>query len=138
MFGDFLKMGLDADERVYEEVHDYARLATLMTDYLEDYNNTHPSTLNLVFFKDALEHITRISRILRQPRGNALLVGVGGSGKSSLTRFAAHMGGFKCFSIELARNYGIVEFREDLKKLYMQVLPLCCIRNSSHCWLASH
>lgn len=109
-----------------------------MTDYLEDYNNTHPSTLNLVFFKDALEHITRISRILRQPRGNALLVGVGGSGKSTLTRFAAHMGGFQCFSIELARNYGIVEFREDLKSLYMQVLPLYCMDNNRQNWAASH
>ncbi len=67
---------------------------------------------------DAVEHITRIARILRQPRGNAMLVGVGGSGKSSLTRFATFMGGFKLFSIELTRGYGSNEFREDLKKLY--------------------
>lgn len=47
-----------------------------------------------------------------------MLVGVGGSGKSSLTRFATFMGGFKIFSIELTRGYGTNEFREDLKKLY--------------------
>lgn len=47
-----------------------------------------------------------------------MLVGVGGSGKSSLTRFATHIGGFKIFSVELTRGYGSNEFREDLKKLY--------------------
>lgn len=53
-----------------------------------------------------------------QPRGNAMLVGVGGSGKQSLTRLAAHMCGFKVFQIELSRGYGAAEFRADLAKLY--------------------
>jgi dynein heavy chain len=47
-----------------------------------------------------------------------MLVGVGGSGKQSLTRFAAFMTETQCASIELTRNYGLPEFREDLKKLY--------------------
>ena len=71
-----------------------------------------------VFFQDAIEHVVRVSRVLRQPRGNVMLVGVGGSGKQSLTRFAAHVGGFNTYQIELSRGYGNAEFREDLKKLY--------------------
>jgi dynein heavy chain len=71
-----------------------------------------------VFFLDAIEHISRIARVLRQPRGNALLVGVGGSGKQSLTRFACFMTECQCFQIELSRGYGMTEFREDIKKLY--------------------
>jgi hypothetical protein len=47
-----------------------------------------------------------------------MLVGVGGSGKQSLTRFAAHISGCKVVQVELSRNYGLTEFRADLVKLY--------------------
>lgn len=60
----------------------------------------------------------RIARMIRQPRGNALLVGVGGTGKQSLTRLAAHICSYKCFRIELTRGYNYDSFRENLKELY--------------------
>jgi dynein heavy chain, axonemal len=62
------------------QVADVGKMIQLLEDYMEEYNLSNPSTLNLVFFMDAVEHITRVARVLRQPRGNALLVGVGGSG----------------------------------------------------------
>ena len=74
--------------------------------------------MSLVLFEMALEHLTRIARIIRTPRGNALLVGVGGSGKQSLTRLAAFTAGYRLFEVTLVRNYGEAEFREDLKALY--------------------
>merc|ERR1711871_253716 len=77
--------------------------------------------MNLVLFDDALEHVCRVHRIIRMGRGHALLVGVGGSGKQSLTKLAAFTAGCEVFEITLARNYGDAEFREDLKELYTQL-----------------
>lgn len=55
-------------------------------DANDDYNLSHTAQMNLVFFQDCVEHINRIARVLAQPRGNLLLVGVGGSGRSSCAK----------------------------------------------------
>lgn len=67
------------------------QLVKEMEEYMEDYNQTNTTKMKLVLFMDAIEHICRISRILRQPQGNALLLGVGGSGRQSVTKMASYM-----------------------------------------------
>jgi len=72
-------------------------------------------------FEDALEHMMRISRIIGMPRGNALLVGVGGSGRQSLARLAAYIARQDVFQITITRAYKLADFLDDVRKLYVSV-----------------
>ena len=71
-------------------------------------------------FLDAIEHVLRIARILRQPQGNALLLGVGGSGRQSMSKMATYISGYELFQVEIAKGYGMVEWREDLRRCLLQ------------------
>jgi dynein heavy chain len=92
------------------------KLATIMNDALGEYNEQH-IPMNLVLFGDAMAHVCRICRVLRQPGGNSLLLGVGGSGRQSLARLATHIAEMQLFQIEITKNYRVIEWREDLKNL---------------------
>eukprot|EP00741_Cyanophora_paradoxa_P016907 tig00020943_g16328.t1 len=115
VFGDFLEPG--AEPRVYDEVPDAATLSRLVGQYLDDYNAMARKPMHLVLFQSALLHCARICRVIRQPFGHALLVGVGGSGRRSLTRLAAHVAEFEVHEIEISKNYRLQEWRDDLKKM---------------------
>lgn len=58
-------MKLESDNRDYEEIKDHAKLVKVLDDKLEDYNMDFSSKTKLVFFDDAIDHILRISRVLR-------------------------------------------------------------------------
>ncbi|KAH0621501.1 hypothetical protein JD844_022871 [Phrynosoma platyrhinos] len=104
----------------YFPVSDWNKLTRILTEALEHYNELH-AAMNLVLFEDAVQHICRISRILEAPYGNALLIGVGGSGKQSLCRLAAFLSSLEVFQITLRKSYGIHDLRSDIATLYFKV-----------------
>ena len=87
------------DEKVYFSIDTYDKLKRSLSVKLLEYNEAN-ARMDLVLFEQAMEHVCRISRIIDNPhRGNALLVGVGGSGKQSLSRLAAFISGFSVFQV---------------------------------------
>ena len=105
--------------RVYDKVQKLNTVRTLTQDFLVRHNSERPNhRMDLVFFDDALEHLIRISRIIGTPRGNALLVGVGGSGKRSLTKLAAFISRQRVFEIQITKMYNFNSLVEDVAQLF--------------------
>lgn len=103
-------------EPKYNRINAWEDLSKLLTEALDSHNEVN-AIMNLVLFEDAMSHICRINRILESPRGNALLVGVGGSGKQSLARLSAFISGLEVFQITLRKGYSISDLKIDLAML---------------------
>ncbi|KAM4031554.1 dynein axonemal heavy chain 9 isoform 1-T1 [Anomaloglossus baeobatrachus] len=106
-------------EPKYMPVQSWPSLNKILVDALDNHNEVN-AAMNLVLFEDAMSHVCRINRILESPRGNALLVGVGGSGKQSLTRLAAYISSLEVFQITLRKGYGIPDLKADLATQYIK------------------
>jgi len=91
-----------------------------MEQYLAEYNEETTKPMKLVLFMFAIEHVIRIGRILMMPGGNALLAGLGGSGRQSDARLASHIAGCGVRQIELSKTYTLVEWADDCKSILLQ------------------
>lgn len=116
VFVDFLQ---SEDTANYEEVSDFNQLREYLLAKLEAYNS-QPKTqkMDIVLFKDAIIHVAKIYRVLNLKRGHCLLVGVGGSGRHSLTRLSSYVAQMNCDQLEITRGFNLRDFRTKLKDLY--------------------
>lgn len=94
------------------------KLKSVLDAKLVEYNESN-AIMDLVLFEQAILHVTRINRILQNPGGNAMLIGVGGSGKQSLCRLAAFISDFEVRQIAVTSSYSVEDLKEELRSVYM-------------------
>ncbi|XP_050716714.1 dynein axonemal heavy chain 3-like isoform X3 [Eriocheir sinensis] len=117
IFGNY--MIPEAENPVYDEIQDMKKLQQVMEKYLQEYNLESKSQLSLVLFHYLIQHVSRISRVLQQHSGHALLIGLAGSGRQSAAKLAAFMAKQEFFQIQVTKTYGVKEWRDDIKKVLM-------------------
>ena len=125
LYGDFKEsqpLELDyEDPMVYQNIGSFSKVKTKCEELLEQYN-TENAEMPLVLFNYAVDHLVRLIRVIRFPRGNSMLVGFGGSGKNSLTNLATFICSYDLFSIQIKKNYGEASFRKDILEFYINKL----------------
>jgi dynein heavy chain, axonemal len=105
------------DDKLYDQFAGVDALSGRLRDALREYNELN-AAMDLVLFDDAMKHVCKISRIISCSSGHSLLVGVGGSGKQSLSRLASSICQFRTVGIMISSTYGLNELKADLQNFY--------------------
>jgi dynein heavy chain len=101
------------NEPAYLPITGMEALKEILERKLDDYNESN-QRMDLVLFNAAIEHISRIARIIDLPTGSALLVGVGGSGKQSLSKLSSFLLGYDVERIMVNASYKMSDLKGDI------------------------
>jgi len=113
MFGSYVHP-LD-NKQPYDEMTDADAYRAVVKESLDEYNQINKTPMDLVIFTYVLEHLSKVCRMLKAEGGHGLLVGVGGSGRQSITRLAAQIMGYELFQPEITKAYGSNEWKDDIR-----------------------
>ncbi|XP_036925260.1 dynein heavy chain 14, axonemal [Sturnira hondurensis] len=121
VFVDFLDVNKSHRKKIYQNTSDYDKLAKVLNKFQMKLSSASLEiSQSMVFFKEAVEHIVRAARVLRQPGSHMLLIGMDGCGKEACATLACHLAEHKAYQLPVSHGYACVEFREDFKKVFLQ------------------
>jgi dynein heavy chain, axonemal len=66
--------------------------------------------------------LCKISRILASPFGNGLMIGLGGAGSHTLTRLSSFIQDYRCYEIEVDKDFGNNEWLEYLRDMLRDIV----------------
>ena len=61
--------------------------------------------MDLVLFEYAIYNLIKITRAIKLEQGNIVFIGLGGSGRNSLSRFAIYLREYELLELEMNQNY---------------------------------
>ncbi|XP_067663541.1 cytoplasmic dynein 2 heavy chain 1-like isoform X1 [Haliotis asinina] len=71
--------------------------------------------LDVLIFREVLDNMARVDRVLTKPGGSLLLAGRSGVGRRTAVSVVAHMHQMQMYSPKISRGYGMKQFKNDLK-----------------------
>ena len=104
-------------DSVYDMANKLSDVKDKANQALNEYNEAN-TRMDLVLFDDPVKHVCRITRIITKPSGHSMLVGVGGSGKQSLSKLSSFICQYEPYMITITSDYRLNSFKEDLQKMY--------------------
>uniref|UniRef100_A0A667I5T2 Dynein axonemal heavy chain 14 n=1 Tax=Lynx canadensis TaxID=61383 RepID=A0A667I5T2_LYNCA len=119
VFVDFLDINKPHRKKFYQSTSDYEKLASVLSEFQMKLSlSSSETSRSMVFFKEAIEHIARAARVLRQPGESH--IGVDGCGKEACATLACHLMECKLSPVPSAHSQAHVEFKEALKRGVIQ------------------
>lgn len=92
-----------------------------LLENLDKYNEKQKIPLNIVLFKEAIQYLCKIDRVMNIEAGNLLFIGEGGTGRHSLTKLSAFMNDFKIYDGCKGQNK-LSNFRQGIKELFEKLI----------------
>ncbi|XP_037593658.1 dynein heavy chain 14, axonemal isoform X1 [Cebus imitator] len=120
VFLDFLNTNKTHGKKIYQNTNDYNKLTSILDEFQMKLGSVSLElSHSMVFFKEAIEHITRATRVLRQPGSHMLLIGIDGCGKKTCATLACYLTDNKLYRVPVSHNCAYVEFKEVFKKVFI-------------------
>ncbi|SCP04556.1 dynein heavy chain, putative [Plasmodium ovale] len=110
-------------DKCYDLCKDMEQLTSFLTEELEEYNNFY--NLNIVLFNDAIKHICKLIRIVDNIKSHALLLGIGGCGKTTISKFSSYLSSKVFFEMDFSAQCT----DNDVKKYIQNIFYKCAIKN---------
>ncbi|CAD2104163.1 Dhc93AB [Plasmodium vinckei petteri] len=120
LFSNFHKGNHD---KCYDQCKNIEELTLYLSEELNEYNNFY--NLNIVLFNDAIKHICKLIRIIDNLKSDALLLGIGGCGKTTISKFSSYVASKTFIEIDFSRHCT----DNDIKKYLQNIFHRCAMKN---------